>query len=98
MPYGGLAHRCSSQASASFPFKLILGAAGGLSGGRDVVCSAVSRAGGRDVLAGGVLPKSMASIVGTKISGKTYYYLVESARGDGQNPGASPAGPGPAAA
>ena len=71
-------------ASASFPFKLILGAAGGLSGGRDVVCSAVSRVGGRDVLAGGVLPKSMASIVGKKISGKTYYYLVESARVDGK--------------
>ena len=74
-----------TRPSASFPFSLILGLAGGLTGGRDDwPVQGLSRVGDRLELADSVLPKSLASIVGKKISGKTYYYLVESARVDGK--------------
>ena len=70
--------------SASFPRKLILdlGRARRRAGSWPDLW--LLHVGGRHAPAGGVLPKSVASIVGKKISGKTYYYLVESARVGGK--------------
>src|ERR1039457_504755 len=71
-------------ASASFPRKLILdlGRARRRAGSWPDLW--LLHVGGRHAPAGGVLPKSVASIVGKKISGKTYYCLVESARVGGK--------------
>jgi transposase len=52
--------------------------------GNRAVTSAFSVVGVRDRLREGVLPKPVASIIGKKQGGKTYYYLVESARVDGK--------------
>src|ERR1700730_3963023 len=70
--------------SASFPRKLILDLAGRGRRARSWADLWLLRVGDRYASADGVLPKSMASIVGKKISGKTYYYLVESARVGGK--------------